>query len=91
MALPRNRFTYCVSKQSLLTRLLSARVMVLVGLISYPLYLYHQPMIAFLHLFDLELGPLTMFVGVTTVTGSLAWLTFRYVETPIRKMTSKGK
>lgn len=77
--------------QSLLTRLLSARVMVLVGLISYPLYLYHQPMIAFLHLFDLELGPLTMFVGVTTVTGSLAWLTFRYVETPIRKMTSKGK
>lgn len=76
--------------QSWTTRLLSARFMVLIGLISYPLYLYHQPMIAFIHLFAIELSPLATFTSVSLVTGGLAWLTYRYIETPIRKITSKG-
>lgn len=42
---------------SLLNKLLSHKAMVLIGLISYPLYLYHQPMISFLHLSTVDLAP----------------------------------
>jgi peptidoglycan/LPS O-acetylase OafA/YrhL len=76
--------------ESWLTRVLSAKPMVLVGLISYPLYLYHQPMIAFLHLWSAEIAPIIMFVMVSAVTGYLAWLTYRFVESPVRRMTNKG-
>ncbi|RUO62613.1 acyltransferase family protein [Pseudidiomarina insulisalsae] len=75
---------------SVITRLLANKVMVLIGLISYPLYLYHQPMISFLHVWDIELAPYTMFVTVTLFTGVLAWLTYQYIETPVRRVTSRG-
>ncbi|MEA3587705.1 acyltransferase [Pseudidiomarina sp. 1APP75-27a] len=75
---------------SLLNKFLSHKLMVVVGLISYPLYLYHQPMISFLHLSTIELAPWTLFALVTLVTGTLAWLTYQYIETPIRRMTSRG-
>ncbi|WP_375779232.1 acyltransferase family protein [Bradyrhizobium sp. ma5] len=66
-------------------RLLSARPMVLVGLISYPLYLWHFPLIAFA---KLNAGGVTVptlsMCGLLVLSFLLAWLTYRFVERPIR-------
>ena len=65
-------------------RLLSARPMVWVGLISYPLYLWHWPLIAFA---KIELGEtLSPQVKWAVLAASflLAWLTYRFVEGPLR-------
>lgn len=65
-------------------RLLSARWFVFVGLISYPLYLWHFPLIAFVKLqWDGPL-PISLTFGLLAVSVSLAWLTYRFIERPIR-------
>ncbi|HET8817575.1 MAG TPA: acyltransferase family protein [Pseudidiomarina sp.] len=76
--------------QGPLTQLLSTRAMVLIGLISYPLYLYHQPLITFTHVFDLGLAPWSLFTLVVIIAGLAAWLTYRYLEMPVRNWSSKG-
>ena len=67
-------------------RLLSARPLVAVGLISYSLYLWHQPMLAFARI----VGPspdlsLDVAVALLLVSVPLAWLSYRFVETPFRR------
>ena len=66
-------------------KVLSFKPIVLIGLISYPLYLWHWPIISLLHQFKLDLStPLNIFF-IFTVTIFLSVLTYRYIETPIRK------
>jgi peptidoglycan/LPS O-acetylase OafA/YrhL len=65
-------------------QLLSSRPMVRIGLISYPLYLWHWPLFVFLAI--IKFAPLTLLergliVGLSFV---LAWLTYRFVEIPFR-------
>jgi hypothetical protein len=55
-----------------------------IGLISYPLYLWHWPLLVFFAI--IKFGPLTLLergliVGLSFV---LAWLTYRFIETPLR-------
>jgi peptidoglycan/LPS O-acetylase OafA/YrhL len=64
--------------------LLSNRAMVGTGLISYPLYLWHWPLLVFFAI--IKFGPLTLLergliVGLSFV---LAWATWRFVEMPLR-------
>ena len=72
---------------SLVGRLLSARPMVAVGLISYPLYLWHWPLLAFTRAAHMQLTPLIAAAEVT-LAALLAWLTYRTIEIPIRTGTS---
>jgi peptidoglycan/LPS O-acetylase OafA/YrhL len=63
---------------------LASPVMVFVGLISYPLYLWHWPLLVFFAL--IKFAPLTLLergliVGLSIV---LAWATYRFVEIPFR-------
>lgn len=62
---------------------LSFSPVVFVGLISYPLYLWHWPMLVFGRLVAPEGGTLTS-VGLVTASTVLAYLTWRFVEKPIR-------
>ena len=64
--------------------LLSSRPMVFIGLISYSLYLWHWPLIAYLNYLEI---PITLLVGcaVVAVAMGLAWLCWRYVEVPFRR------
>lgn len=66
--------------------LLSSRWVVFVGLISYPLYLFHWPLLSFAHILLRE----EMSVGLTCVlllvAFILAVITYRYVELPIRRL-----
>ena len=66
------------------SRLLANRFMVFVGLISYSLYLWHWPIIAFLNYGNIAISPL---LAVAVFFGSilLAWLSWRFVETPLRR------
>ncbi|MCF8185859.1 MAG: acyltransferase [Sulfuritalea sp.] len=66
---------------------LSQRPLVWLGLISYPLYLWHWPILSFATIVDggtpsREIRFLCLIVGIC-----FAWLTFRFIEQPIRKMT----
>ena len=74
-----------------LNKILSSRALVFIGLISYPLYLYHQPIISYFGYFDLLLSPYETFLYVTISCGFFAWLTYKFVEIPIRSMVSKSR
>jgi peptidoglycan/LPS O-acetylase OafA/YrhL len=70
--------------QHFLSRILTNQPMVFIGLISYSLYLWHWPIIAYLNYLNIAIGP---FVGSCVVVTAilLAWLSWRFVETPFRK------
>ena len=70
-------------------RLLAVRPLVFVGLISYPLYLWHWPILTFARM--LEGGPIGLLPTATLVAIAviLAWLTYRFVEQPIRRASGR--
>ncbi|MBA2126738.1 acyltransferase [Hyphomicrobium methylovorum] len=66
-------------------RLLSARGPVFIGLISYSLYLWHWPLIVFAKLLlSRAITPLDQ-ISLAAVSIALAFLTWRFVETPFRR------
>jgi peptidoglycan/LPS O-acetylase OafA/YrhL len=75
-----------VSPNSVVNRiLLSNRAMVLVGLISYPLYLWHWPLLSYLAI--IRNGVPNFFdIWITIIVAVVfSWLTFRFVEIPLRR------
>lgn len=62
---------------------LARRTMVFVGLISYPLYLWHWPLLSFARI----VGQSSQQVIVSLVIASvvLAWLTYRFIEIPVKR------
>ena len=75
-----------VSPNSVVNRiLLSNRAMVLVGLISYPLYLWHWPLLSYLAIIRNGV-PNFLEIWITIIVAVvLSWLTFRFVEIPLRR------
>ncbi|HET7809865.1 MAG TPA: acyltransferase family protein [Steroidobacteraceae bacterium] len=67
--------------------LFSWRPVVYVGLISYPLYLWHWPPLSFLHIMDLNQGTGGRLLRVAAVLFAViaAVLTYHLVEKPIRR------
>ena len=74
---------------SLVNRFLSSRPMVFVGLISYPLYLWHYPLMAYAHILWADAVPKRVMIATVIASVILAWLTYRYVERPIRYAKSR--
>ncbi|WP_166301150.1 acyltransferase family protein [Bradyrhizobium sp. 2S1] len=64
---------------------LSSRACVAVGLISYPLYIWHWPLISYAYVIRLGKPP-TPLLALALVSASflLAWITYRFVELPVR-------
>ena len=64
--------------------LLTSRPVVWIGLISYPLYLWHWPLLVFFAI--IKFAPLTLLERelVVGLSFALAWLTYRFVEFPFR-------
>lgn len=65
-------------------RLLSLRVCVGVGLISYSMYLWHQPLFVFARFVTAPSQGSYVFLILTGVTILLAFLSWRFVERPFR-------
>lgn len=66
-------------------KMFSNRAAVFVGLISYPLYLWHWPLISYALIIRME-KPLTPLMAIALVAASflLAWATYRFIEYPLR-------
>jgi peptidoglycan/LPS O-acetylase OafA/YrhL len=64
-------------------RLLKLPVMVRVGLISYPLYLWHWPILSYLWIVG-DSTVATRAIGLV-LSVALAWATYRFVEFPMRR------
>lgn len=71
------------------SRLLALGPLVYVGLVSYPLYLYHQPVLSFLHLLSPEALPVEALLAVAAIAFPLSVLTFHFVEKPVRRLARR--
>ena len=71
--------------------LLMNRVAVWFGLISYPLYLWHWPIFSFLHIIGGDFPSVEVRVIVVIISILLAWLTYRFIERPLRFGGHKGR
>ena len=71
------------------SRLLSGPLPVLLGKISYPLYLWHFPVFGFALYLSLRPLPLHWWAGLITLSLALAYLTFLLLETPVRTQGRK--
>ena len=59
-------------------------VLVWFGLISYPLYLWHWPLLSFARILSSSVPELEIRIGVIALSILLSWLTYRFIEKPIR-------
>ncbi|WP_131781126.1 acyltransferase family protein [Legionella gresilensis] len=64
--------------------ILSNRVAVWFGLISFPLYLWHWPLLSFMRIIESENPGWLIRIVLVLIAIALAWLTYRLVEYPIR-------
>ncbi len=64
--------------------LLANRGMIFIGLISYPLYLWHWPILSLARIVNGWAPPLEVRIGAVAASFLLAWATYRFVEKPVR-------
>ncbi|MEQ1555375.1 MAG: acyltransferase family protein [Gallionella sp.] len=63
---------------------LSNRVLVWFGLISFPLYLWHWPLLSFARIIESETPTRGIRLAAVALAILLAWLTYRLIEKPLR-------
>lgn len=73
------------NKQTLVAKLLSTKAFVWIGLISYSVYLWHQPLFAFAKLEMLTEPTANLLLALSLVSIVIGYLSWRYVEKPFRK------
>ena len=54
------------------------------GLISYPLYLWHWPILSFLQIYNGDIPHRDNRITAVVISIFLAWLTYKFIENPIR-------
>jgi peptidoglycan/LPS O-acetylase OafA/YrhL len=64
--------------------ILSNRIMVWFGLISFPLYLWHWPLLSFARIIEGEVPSRNLRIALVILSIALAWLTYRFIERPVR-------
>lgn len=74
----------CASRHTLVGRALAWRPMVFIGLISYSAYLWHQPLFALARNRSLVPPPLPVMLSLALLSLVLAWLSWKFIETPFR-------
>lgn len=65
-------------------RVLSNRLLRWIGLISFPLYLWHWALLAFARIVKGDHVSAAYRLGIVAVSFFLSWLTYRFVEKPLR-------
>jgi len=70
--------------QAWFNRVLSNRVLVWFGLISFPLYLWHWPLLSFARIVDSATPSPVIRMVVLLISIVLAWLTYLVIEKPFR-------
>lgn len=65
-------------------KILASRPAVLLGQISYPLYLWHWPLLSFALIMGQGVAPISYRVLILAISVLLAWLTWRLLELPVK-------
>lgn len=79
-------------KNALLNRLvLGRRLPVAIGLISYPLYLWHWPLLSYGHIIYGQKPPIVVKLVLVGAGFVLAYLTYRLVEIPLRERRDRSR
>jgi peptidoglycan/LPS O-acetylase OafA/YrhL len=65
-------------------RILAAKLPVFIGLISYPLYLWHWPLLSFARIVEERPVSEEVRVAIIVLSLALAWGTYRFIEKPVR-------
>jgi hypothetical protein len=63
---------------------LSNKLLVWFGLISFPLYLWHWPLLSFARIVESEVPARNIRIAAVLLSVVLAWLTYKLIERPIR-------
>ena len=74
-----------LSPSSMISRVLSHKTLVFIGKISYPLYLWHWPLLCFFHIMNGDQLEVGFKVVLIIASICLAFLTNRFIENPIKK------
>ena len=77
------------NKESLINRLLSYKILVFFGLISYSLYLWHHPIFSFGKIIGIGDKSLIIKLIFISISILLSFLTYRFVEKPFRNKSEK--
>ena len=72
------------NRDTLVGTFLSWREMVGIGLISYSLYLWHQPLFAFARIHSVDKPSLLVFSALGVLSVAMGYLTWQFVEKPVR-------
>jgi peptidoglycan/LPS O-acetylase OafA/YrhL len=73
------------NKASVNRNILSKPVVVFIGLISYPLYIWHWPLISYAYVIRMGKAPTPlMATALLAASFLLAWVTYRFIEYPAR-------
>ncbi|MDP1604352.1 MAG: acyltransferase family protein [Legionella sp.] len=64
--------------------ILSNRLVVLIGLISFPLYLWHWPILSFIRIIEASAPSAMLRLAAILMSLVLAWFTYEWIEKPIR-------
>jgi len=64
--------------------ILSSRIFIWFGLISYPLYLWHWPLLSFANIMEGSNPSSLIKIPIVLLSVLLAWGTFKLIEQPIR-------
>ena len=71
-------------KETLAAKLLSTKLFVGIGLISYSAYLWHQPLFAFTRIRSFEEPMPVLMLSLTLLSLVLAYFSWKYIEKPFR-------
>ena len=72
------------TKNTIVAHLLSKKIFVLIGLISYSAYLWHQPILAFLKYQYIYEVPFFQKISAILLVFPLSYLSWKYIEKPFR-------
>lgn len=73
-------------KETISGKLLSGRVLTGIGLISYSVYLWHQPVFAFSRIAGSSYPTWVAMLGLSVLSIFLGYISWRFVELPFRKI-----
>ena len=78
-----------VEPGNVVARALATKLMVWIGLVSYPWYLWHWPLISFVRTMNFGEQSFAEEIGAAALSLALAVLTYRFVELPVRRLRKK--
>jgi peptidoglycan/LPS O-acetylase OafA/YrhL len=70
--------------RSIFNKVLSGRILVWIGLISFPLYLWHWPLLSFSRIAFSDNPPVSVRLFLVIVSLVISWLTYHFVEKACR-------